>query len=73
MRSTRRQEDFSLIISDVIQEDNVLREDLLDLVMSDEWRSSSERREVRDRRSTDERAKRSGIKIEKKLGQNGAL
>ena len=30
-------------------------------------------KEVRDRRSTDERAKRSGIKIEKNLVENGAL
>ena len=29
--------------------------------------------EVRDRRSTDERAKRSGIKIEKNWAVNGAL
>ena len=37
----------SLIISDVIQGDNVVREDLLDLVMSGAWRSSSERRVVK--------------------------
>ena len=30
-------------------------------------------KEVRDRRSTDERAKRSGIKIEKNWAENGAL
>ena len=47
MRSSRRREDLSLIISDVIQEDNVVREDLLDLVMSGAWRSSSERRVVK--------------------------
>ena len=29
--------------------------------------------EVRDRRSTDERAKRSGIQIEKNWAENGAL
>ena len=44
MRSSRRREDLSLIISDVIQGDNVIREDLLDLVISGAWRSSSERR-----------------------------
>ena len=47
MRSSRRREDLSLIISDVIQGDNVVREDLLDLVMSGAWRSSSERRVVK--------------------------
>ena len=48
MRSTRRREDLRLIISDVIQTDNVVREDLLDLVMSGAWwRSSSERRVVK--------------------------
>ena len=47
MRSSRRREDLSLIISDVIQGDNLVREDLLDLVMSGAWRSSSERRVVK--------------------------
>ena len=47
MRSSRRREDLRLIISDVIQTDNVVREDLLDLVMSGAWRSSSERRMVK--------------------------
>ena len=47
MRSSRRREDLSLIISDVIQADNVVREDLLDLVMSGAWRSSRERRVVK--------------------------
>ena len=47
MRSSRRRGDLSLIISDVIQGDNVVREDLLDLVMSDALRSSSERRVVK--------------------------
>ena len=42
MRSSRRREDLSLIISDVIQGDNEVRENLLDLVMSGAWRSSSE-------------------------------
>ena len=37
MRSSRRREDLSLIISDVIQGDIVVREDLLDLVMSGAW------------------------------------
>ena len=47
MRSSRRREYLSLIISDVIQGDNVVREDLLDFVMSGAWRSSSERRVVK--------------------------
>ena len=47
MRSSRRREDLSLIISDVIEGDNVVREDLLDLVMNGAWRSSSERRVVK--------------------------
>ena len=47
MRSSRRREDLSLIISDVIPEDNVVREDLLDLVMNGAWRSSSERSVVK--------------------------
>ena len=47
MRSSRRREDLSFIISDVMQGDNVIREDLLDLVMSVSWRSSSERRVVK--------------------------
>ena len=47
MRSSRRHEDLSLIISDVIQGDIVVREDLFDLVMSGVWRSSSERRVVK--------------------------
>ena len=44
MRSSRRREDLSLIISGVIDGDIVVPEDLLDLVMSGAWRSSSERR-----------------------------
>ena len=44
---SRRREDLSLIISDVIQGDNMVRDDLLDLVMSGAWRSSSERRVVK--------------------------
>ena len=32
-----------MLISDVIQGDNVVREDVLDLIMSGAWRSSSER------------------------------
>ena len=47
MRSSRRREDLSLIISVVIQGDNVVREDLLYFVMSGAWRSSSERRVVK--------------------------
>ena len=47
MRSSRRREDLSLIISDVIQGDFVVREDLLDLVMISAWRSSTERRVVK--------------------------
>ena len=47
MRSSRRREDLSLIISDVIQGDNVVREDLLDFVLRGAWRSSSERRVVK--------------------------
>ena len=43
MRSSRRREDSSLIIADVIQGDNVVREALLDLIMSGTWRSSSDR------------------------------
>ena len=38
---------ISLIISDVIQGDILVREDLLNLVMSGAWRSSSERRVVK--------------------------
>ena len=34
VRSSRRREDLSLVISDVIREDNAVRVDLLDLVMS---------------------------------------
>ena len=47
MCSSRRREDISLILSDVIQGDSVVREDLLDLVMSGAWRSSGERRVVK--------------------------
>ena len=47
MRSCRRREDLSLIISDVIQGDHLVRKDLLDLVMSGAWRSNSERRVVK--------------------------
>ena len=47
MRSSRRREDLRLIILEVIQGDNVILEDLLDLVMSGAWRSSSERRVVK--------------------------
>ena len=47
VRSSRRREDLSLIISDVIQGDIVVREYLLDLVMSGAWRSRSERRVVK--------------------------
>ena len=47
MRSSRRREALSLIISEVIQGDNVVQEDLLDLVKSGAWRSSSERRVVK--------------------------
>ena len=47
MRSSRRREDLSLVISNVIHGDNVAREDLLDLVISGAWRSSSERRMVK--------------------------
>ena len=47
MRSSRRREDLSLIISNVIQGDIVVREDLLDLVMIGACRLSSERRVVK--------------------------
>ena len=47
MRSSRRREYLSLIISDVIQGDSVVREDLLDLVISGAWRSCRERRVVK--------------------------
>ena len=47
MCSSGRREDLSLINSDVIQGHIVVREDLLDLVMSGGWRSSSERRVVK--------------------------
>ena len=47
-------------------------EKLLETKDMKSWISSAYR-EVRDRRSTDERAKRSGIKIEKNWAENGAL
>ena len=47
MRSSRQCEDLSLIFSEVIQGDIVVQEDLLDLVMSGTWRSSSEWRVVK--------------------------